>query len=1144
MLLVLGITGELAHAAQRTHRYFRFVPTKVRDNPALANSIQLSEFEFRLRGNRVNMSGVTVTNPGGNSPAAETPAKVIDSDTSTKWLDFNRRELVFTFPNPVTIDSYNFATANDSSERDPYSWRLEGSDDGSTWTLLDEIIGYSATTTRLTWQAGFTLPATVQPTASFWHPSVLLNWSPAADTNSDFNRASVPLKSRFLDPALNVNANARPNEGGVAFISTFAPTSNNPSQGSPVEKYNAVTMWQYIDTLIFWGGSAGEGLILAPNPTVIDAAHRNGVPVLGTVFFPPTAYGGQIAWVNDFLQKNGSTFPVADKLIQVAQHYGFDGWFINQETAGGNSTTAANMRDFVSYIRANSNLQIMWYDAMTESGSVSWQGALNSSNDWFMSYNAAPVSHSMFLDFRWTSTSISSSRTTAQTLGVSPYKLYTGVDIESGGGYNATPDWETIFPSGQPHRTSIGFYGGQWVFTSSSDPADFHTREIRFWSGANANPANTTTTSSWKGLANYIPARSAITTKPFVTNFNRGQGNRYLIDGQLLKSGPWNNMSLQDVLPTWRWIVESTGTKLSPTLDLSDAYYGGTSLRFTGSLDGTNDVKLFQTRLPVAADTKLQIVYKRGAAGSPSAAQVALSFTDNPTSFVYLPVGNTTTSAWNKVELSLGAYAGKTIAVIGLRLSNATTITGYDLRVGRIAVYDGAISTPAAPTGLVVSRQDSADVDTLSLRLKWTASSSPVSHYNVYQRNPDNTLVWLGATPNNAYYLPAVRRKALETVLKIEVQAVGLDFGSSASATVTATIPPGPNTRFAIPVGTSAGTATVIGTTGAYNNGTVNTREKVFDGNTSTYFDAPTADGAWAGLDLGSGYERTITAVRFFPRSGNGTRMIGGRFQGSNSADFSNAVTLATVMNPPVEGVYTTMAISAGGSFRYLRYLSPNGAYCNVAEVQFYGVPLPSAPVNLSGKLVDGTASLSWNGSTYANTYTLKRATNSGGPFVTVKSDITGTSYVDSGLNVNGSYFYVVSATNEAGEGTNSAQINVADGYVQWLSQQGRTSGSPGSAFNADADGDSVPNGVEYAAPGGVNVSGNGPASTVSAEIRDDSAITVTLLRSTDLMNWTPVPFAVANDQTGVSSGFKRWTAQDPNTTGDQKRFYRLELRR
>ena len=205
----------------------------------------------------------------------------------------------------------------------------------------------------------------------------------------------------------------------------------------------------------------------------------------------------------------------------------------------------------------------------------------------------------------------------------------------------------------------------------------------------------------------------------------------------------------------------------------------------TGTLDATNDVKLYEAKLPVAADTKLQLVYKRGASGVASAVQVAVSFTDAPASFIYLSAGTTTTNAWNKIEFSLGAYAGKTIAVLGLRLSNATAISGYDVRVGRLAVYDGVISAPAPPTGFVINRQDSPDADTLSLRLKWTHSTSPISCYNVYLRYPDSTRSWLGATPNNALYIPAARRKALETTLNLEVEAVGLDYGVSTRALAT-----------------------------------------------------------------------------------------------------------------------------------------------------------------------------------------------------------------------------------------------------------------------------------------------------------------------------------------------------------------------
>lgn len=66
--------------------------------------------------------------------------------------------------------------------------------------------------------------------------------------------------------------------------------------------------WQYIDQLVYWGGSAGEGIIVPPSPDVTDAAHKNGVPVLGTIFFPQGAHGGKIEWLNTFRKRCSRSF--------------------------------------------------------------------------------------------------------------------------------------------------------------------------------------------------------------------------------------------------------------------------------------------------------------------------------------------------------------------------------------------------------------------------------------------------------------------------------------------------------------------------------------------------------------------------------------------------------------------------------------------------------------------------------------------------------------------------------------------------------------------------------------------------------------------------------------------------------------------
>ncbi|MGA9422109.1 MAG: hypothetical protein WBW61_07075, partial [Rhodanobacteraceae bacterium] len=377
-------------------------------------------------------------------------------------------------------------------------------------------------------------PLPGQPFASYWYPSTLLTWEPALDPDAAYNRSGVALAPRFANPDLAVNPHARPDEARVAALVAFAPTSFNPSQGSPVMSYYALNYWQYIDTLVFWGGSAGEGLILAPNPTVIDAAHRNGVPVLGNVFFPPNVYGGQISWVQDFVQHDGNgDFPVADKMIEAAEYYGFDGWFINQETSGGNAQLASDMRDMLEYLHAHSNLRIVWYDAMIANGSISYQNALDAQNQMFFEDNDTLVSDDMFLNFNWSATGLTNSATLATSLGRSPYELYAGIDVESNG-YNTGVNWNGVFPEGQPHRTAIGFYRPEWTYNSSSSTSDFYTRDNHFWVGPNHDPSNTTTSAAWKGIANYIPATTPISALPFVSNFNTGQGSLYAIDGVAL----------------------------------------------------------------------------------------------------------------------------------------------------------------------------------------------------------------------------------------------------------------------------------------------------------------------------------------------------------------------------------------------------------------------------------------------------------------------------------------------------------------------------------------------------------------------------------------------------------------------------------
>lgn len=127
-------------------------------------------------------------------------------------------------------------------------------------------------------------------------------------------------------------------------------------------------------------------------------------------------------------------------------------------------------------------------------------------------------------------------------------------------------------------------------------------------------------------------------------------------------------------------------------------------------------------------------------------------------------------------------------------------------------------------------------------------------------------------------------------------------------------------------------TGPVIGTLGSWEN-SGNTREKAFDGDITTYFDAA-EDVAWTGRSLSSSYK--ITGIKYVPRAGWTGRMLNGRFQGSNTADFSASVDLATITSEPKEG-WNCFSVSNQGTYKYVRYISPAGGVGNVAEIEFYG---------------------------------------------------------------------------------------------------------------------------------------------------------------------------------------------------------------
>lgn len=116
---------------------------------------------------------------------------------------------------------------------------------------------------------------------------------------------------------------------------------------------------------------------------------------------------------------------------------------------------------------------------------------------------------------------------------------------------------------------------------------------------------------------------------------------------------------------------------------------------------------------------------------------------------------------------------------------------------------------------------------------------------------------------------------------------------------------------------------------------TVNTRDKAFDGNFDTYFASYNRSRTWVGMDLGAPH--VITRVGCSPRISQEGRVELALFEGANQADFSDALPLAIVKEKGQPRVMQYIDINCSRGFRYVRYVGPNDARCNVSEVEFYG---------------------------------------------------------------------------------------------------------------------------------------------------------------------------------------------------------------
>jgi endo-beta-N-acetylglucosaminidase D len=241
-------------------------------------------------------------------------------------------------------------------------------------------------------------------------------------------------------------------------------------------------------------------------------------------------------------------------------------------------------------------------------------------------------------------------------------------------------------------------------------------------------------------MKTYVEERSVITSLPFVTWFNDGEGDFYNIEGVTVSTGPWNNLSDQSVLPTYRFFFDYEGSRRNktaiahPTSDL--VFTGGSCLSVDFDGQPVLQFALFRTEITLPAKSRITFVRKQT---NVSLEKPMLTTSDGVST--NLAVSQTSMhNGWERLAYDLPpTLAGKVVTEIGLQLTAVPDAASYYL--GQFSFLD-TTGVPGSPKGF--------DFPNTVEELDWTNGYQDTSHYRVWGfLNPRYYLI--GIVYNSVY---------------------------------------------------------------------------------------------------------------------------------------------------------------------------------------------------------------------------------------------------------------------------------------------------------------------------------------------------------------------------------------------------------
>jgi fibronectin type 3 domain-containing protein len=383
-------------------------------------------------------------------------------------------------------------------------------------------------------------------------------------------------------------------------------------------------------------------------------------------------------------------------------------------------------------------------------------------------------------------------------------------------------------------------------------------------------------------------------------------------------------------------------------------------------------------------------------------------------------------------------------------LTNGTTyyylvsaVNSADVSANSAQVNATPNGPPAAPTGLA------ATAGNAQVSLTWNVSRGATSYHVKRSTTPGGPYRTIASPTPTAYTDTGLTNG---TTYYYVVSAVNSAGQSANSAQVDATPKPPP----AAPTGlaATAGNAQVSLTWNASRGATsYHVKRSTTSGGPYRTVASPTATTYTdTGLTNGITYYYVVSAVNSAGQSANsaqvnatpnappaaptGLAAAAGNVQvsltwnasrGATSYHVKRSTTSGgpyTIMASPTTTSYTDTGLTNGTTYYYVvSAVNSGGQSANSAQVSATPNGPPAAPTGLAATARNAQVGLSWNASSGATSYNVKRSTTSGGPYTTVASP-TATNYTDTGLTNGTTYYYVASAVNSAGESANSTEVS------------------------------------------------------------------------------------------------------------------------